>query len=493
MRGALFSVKPISLCFALILMPCLALAHAPPVDQTGHHIQLVLYADRILVDYAVVFSEIAYYRTLASMNTDGEGDVSVEEKTAYYTRMQKKILEALEFKVDGEDVSLIAEQVDDTNLMIFSYLFSAPVVPTRDQLHKVTVYNSLPIQRGEIMEYWLKADYDIRLEAADRWRKPDDDEEGIEGKRGVTVSYRIQERSVSTGAINPRQTGERIGGETGSGKSLKRFMQSKDLSPQFVIIGLLTAAILGALHALTPGHGKAVVAAYLVGNKGRIRDAVILGLVVTITHTFSVILLGLIALYASRYILPQDLFPWLGMSSGMMIILIGTWLLIRRLQSATYRHRIHPSSLEHDHAHGHIHSQDSENSHEHEHIHHEHIHHGHTHTPPERASLGSILSLGIAGGLVPCPDAMIVLLIAVAVHRLALGLAVIAAFSLGLGVVLVTIAVLIVMAKPVIDRFTGTGKWAYRLTIASSVVVILLGMAIAIQSLISGGIIIVNL
>ena len=315
-------------------------------------------------------------------------------------------------------------------------------------------------------------------------------------------------------------------GHEHSGDRIKELI-NQPLTLQLAIVALVVSFVLGGLHALTPGHGKAIVAAYLVGSKGRVIDAVFLGLVVTFTHTFSVIALGVVMLVAQEFA-PEDIVPWLSLFSGILIVGIGAWLLAKNMKQyysgGTHSHAHgHPHPHPHDHAHGHDHSHDHDHDHSHDHGHdHDHPHtddhdhghdhsdhshddhghshdpaHGHTHShggrthshaPPERTGFWGLLSLGISGGIVPCVDALIGLLFAISLNKLVWGLIILCAFSLGLAAVLVAIGILMVMAKPVIERFTGEGIWLQRLPIISAAVVILLGAVLVFKAINTVGI-----
>lgn len=313
-------------------------------------------------------------------------------------------------------------------------------------------------------------------------------------------------------------------GHEHSGDRIKELI-NRPLTLQLAIAALVISFVLGGLHALTPGHGKAIVAAYLVGSKGRVIDAVFLGLVVTFTHTFSVIALGVVMLVAQEFA-PEDIVPWLSLFSGILIVGIGAWLLAKNMKqyytggahSQSHGHQ-HPHghdhghshdhnhshddghSHAHDHDHDHDHGHDDEHSHDHDHDHghsHDHDHdHGHTHShggrthshvPPERTSFWGLLSLGISGGIVPCVDALIGLLFAISLNKLVWGLIILSAFSLGLAAVLVAIGILMVMAKPLMARFTGEGVWLQRLPIFSAAVVILLGAVLVFKAINSVGV-----
>ncbi len=270
-------------------------------------------------------------------------------------------------------------------------------------------------------------------------------------------------------------------GHEHSGDRIKEFM-TQPLTLRFIIAALVISFVLGGLHALTPGHGKAVVAAYLVGSKGRVIDAVFLGLVVTFTHTFSVIALGVIMLVAGSFA-PDDVVPWLSLFSGILIVGIGAWLFTKNMKQY-YTGGAHS----HDRGHGHSHDHDHEHDHDHDHSHdhgltHSHGGQVHSHAPPERISFWGLLSLGISGGIVPCVDALIGLLFAISLNKLVWGLIILCAFSLGLAAVLVAIGILMVMAKPLFERFTGEGVWLQRLPIMSAAVVILLGAVLVFKAL----------
>lgn len=254
-----------------------------------------------------------------------------------------------------------------------------------------------------------------------------------------------------------------------SGDKIKKLL-TQPLTLQFAVIALVISFILGGLHALTPGHGKAVVAAYLVGTKGRIIDAIALGLIVTFTHTFSVISIGLILLFAKDKFAQEDIVLWLSLISGLLIVCIGGWLLVKNMKRY-FTSKSNPLEHSHDHTHGHTHSHTHANG------------HTHSHVPSERVGLFGLLSLGISGGIVPCVDALIGLLFAISIDKLTWGVVILCAFSLGLAAVLVAIGILMVMAKPIIERFTGKGIWLQRLPIISATVVIVLGALLVFKAL----------
>jgi nickel/cobalt transporter (NicO) family protein len=272
--------------------------------------------------------------------------------------------------------------------------------------------------------------------------------------------------------------------------NLIKVLRAADISPGLLLIGMLTSIFLGGLHALTPGHGKTIVAAYLVGTRGTIRHALFLGSIVTLTHTGSVIILGVITLVVSQYFLPTLFFPLLEIISGLLILGLGSWLLfLRARQWNAFRNRKTISSLvpapffpETDTEETEINSQTrislnipiTEIG----------LPHQHPDIPdPSQVTWRSILTLGISGGLVPCPDAIAILLIAVAINRVLIGLSLITTFSLGMAVVLIIIGILMVQSQRLIVRFDTSQRITTLIPVASAMVVIILGAIITFTAI----------
>src|SRR5205814_99670 len=245
---------------------------------------------------------------------------------------------------------------------------------------------------------------------------------------------------------------------------------AEHLSTWFVCGALLIALSLGAFHLLEPGHGKTIVAAYLVGSRGSARDAVVLGATVTAAHTAGVYILGLITLYASHYIVPEKLYPWLALLSGILIIGLGITLFLQHLTGASLTHEEDPARPHSHWKFGLSRKATSFN-----------LDVGAT-GETKSVSLGQLGTLGITGGIIPCPAALVVLLSAVALHRIGFGLALILAFSVGLAAVLIGIGVLMVHARKLISRFDEQGIVAARwLPMLSSIFVTCLGIAMLWQ------------
>jgi nickel/cobalt transporter (NicO) family protein len=266
-------------------------------------------------------------------------------------------------------------------------------------------------------------------------------------------------------------------------------LRVSELNVALVTGVLLAVMVWGAGHALTPGHGKTIVAAYLIGSRSTPGHALYLGLTVTLTHTLGVFALGLVALFASQYVLPEQLYPWLGVASGLIVVGLGGAMLWRRVRLLLVRREPdhHHGSHDHshdqrDHSHDHDHRHDRGHGHAHGHAHdHTHDHqHGHSHLPPGAdgapVTWRSLLGLGISGGLLPCPSALILLLTAVSLNRTALGMVLVVAFSLGLAGVLTMVGLLFVKGSRVVQQLPRVGTWGSLLPAASALIIMMIGL-----------------
>jgi ABC-type nickel/cobalt efflux system permease component RcnA len=261
------------------------------------------------------------------------------------------------------------------------------------------------------------------------------------------------------------------------------------LSLGVVCLALAVAVGLGAFHALEPGHGKTVVAAYLVGTQGTAWHALSLGLIVTATHTAGVYLLGAVTLYTSHYVMPERLYPWLGVLSGLTIAGLGGWLFMRRYAG---RVQAHTHTHGHTHAHGPTHAPSHSRHDAPAHHHHseaDEVHGHHDREAGKTVSFRALLTLGVTGGMVPCPAALVVLLSAITLRRVGFGMLLIVAFSVGLAAVLIAIGLLMVYAQRFMVRFQGDGWLLTRwLPLASAALITLSGMILVVQALVVAGV-----
>jgi nickel/cobalt exporter len=258
---------------------------------------------------------------------------------------------------------------------------------------------------------------------------------------------------------------------------LSRTLRRADIPLKIFLAALIVAFGLGAAHALTPGHGKTIVAAYLVGSHGTMKHAAFLGLMVTATHTISVFALGLATLFLFHFVVPEKITEILGVISGLSIAIIGGGMLWKRVGDQRDGHHDH----HHDHGHHHDHPHTHDHAHPHSHDHDPTHHHGpggHTHVPEGEITWGSLTTLAVSGGLVPCESALVLLLGAIALGRVGLGLLLLISFSLGLAGVLMGIGAIILSTKRALPKRTrnGSSPWMRWTPIASAGVVVLLGV-----------------
>ena len=225
-----------------------------------------------------------------------------------------------------------------------------------------------------------------------------------------------------------------------------RLITRSHLGVLVILASLAAAFFWGAAHALSPGHGKTIVTAYLIGKRGTAKDAALLGGIVTVTHTIGVFALGLVTLALSQWIVPDRLYPWIDLVAGLMVVSIGLTVLRSRARHAAA------------HRHGHDH------------------HHSHDHEHEHDVSRRSLLAVGISGGLLPCPSALVVLLAAISLHRLAFGLVLIVAFSLGLALSITGIGLGAVLAKKAFARRTFDGLLIRALPAVSALVIVVAGV-----------------
>ncbi len=226
-------------------------------------------------------------------------------------------------------------------------------------------------------------------------------------------------------------------------------------SPGAIAAGVVIAFGFGAVHALSPGHGKTLVGAYLVGSRGTPGAALWLGIATTLTHTVTVFALGVATLLASQYVVLDQVYPILGVLSGIAICLVGLKLLSVRLRSG----------------------------HHHDHHHHDHSHHDHHHPEDWR----SLLAIGISGGMVPCPSALVLLLSAmaegrsltIALHQISYGLVLVGGFSLGLASVLTALGLVAVYARQWLEEASLAAGLMQRLSVASAIVTVCVGVGVA--------------
>lgn len=488
-----------TLALVATLLPAPASAHPLGNFTINRYSRVELSTEIVRVVYVLDFAEIPTLLEQSLIDTNGDGEMSSAELDVYLNRLLPEIVDNIRLVVGDQRLEL--EIVERSAVTI-------PGLADMPTMRIDAVFTSRLPHGWEERGFggYIDRNYQDKL----GWRElvivggPGVEVEST-GALAEDVSRELREypegaetslmlMSEATFTIVPG-TGQ-VSGFTGlpesatavtdraeSGGVFDRvgsLVSQRELTPGALALALLLATVWGAAHALSPGHGKAVVAAYLIGARGTPKHAVLLGLTVTATHTAGVFALGVVTLYLSRYILPEDLYPWLSVASGLLVISIGATLVYSRMRGHAGHDHHH-----HDHKHPH--------NHEHHHHHHAlpltHSHGGrtHTHLPPgaqgERVTWRALLALGVSGGLVPCPSALVLLLGAISLGRLELGMLLVTAFSIGLAAVLTGIGLLLVYARRAFERYSFTPRVPRLLPIASAAAISLAGILIVASSL----------
>ncbi len=496
-----------------------ALAHPMGNFSINHYARFEAGSGELTLRYILDFAEIPTAERMTDLDHDGDGKVSASEKSAYLKTQAPIFLNSLSLQVDGSKVPLTPQQSDLEVRPGAGGLSTLRVwidsrIPLASGSTTHVVYNDANFEgRTGWMEVVAvaakgRAIHDSNASAQDRSRQltifPIDS--GIVPPRQSSAAFSVVTAGASDAVSTPPQPGAPPAAAASNDQTPQnRFTQSiaeRNLTPALVLWGIVFALAFGAVHALSPGHGKTMVAAYLVGSRGTPRHAVLLGLVVTITHTIGVFALGLALLFASRYILPEKLFPALSALSGMLIFGVGLWLFMSRWQGLqthsdgghTHSHdghtHAHAGHTHDDHDHDHTHSHDDAG--EHSHGAHTHSHGGRAHShdvPDGPITMKTLVALGISGGIVPCPEALVVLLAAVKLHRIGYGMVLITAFSVGLAAALIAIGMLVVSARQRLSRFDklGEGSALVRyLPLGSAAIITLIGAALTLRAATGG-------
>ena len=254
------------------------------------------------------------------------------------------------------------------------------------------------------------------------------------------------------------------------------------------------AVLLGALHALEPGHAKSIMAAFLIAVRGTPAQALLLGVSAAIGHTLVVWVLVLVGLWLGNGLIEQQAYPWLVLLSGVLILVLGVrlswgWRGSGMMPSVAAKSAPTSAGCDHDHPHDHPHGH---HHHDHDHADHDHGSCGHTHMGEEEivARYGGrvikqweVMWFGFTGGLLPCPSAIAVLIVALQMKAYALGVAMVAAFSVGLAATLVAVGLIAVWGARRLSGVSGFSRWSRRLPLFSFVLVMLMGVAVTLHGL----------
>ncbi|MGH9946695.1 MAG: nickel/cobalt transporter, partial [Pyrinomonadaceae bacterium] len=433
----------ISLLFALA---CVGLLSAHPLGNfsINQFSKLQVTDSKIEIRQVLDMAEIPTFQETAKIDTDKDGEFSAAELAAYARNFSPDYLVNLRLTVNGVAVPLIAGEPEATinrgagDLATLRIVWNLSAnIEQKSTAASVNFRNFNFEERVGWNEMVVKHSSAVNVFDSNAYGSELSDE--LKAYPGDSLAAPLNERtaafSVTKGPIpaNAKPLMNRDGHETAAVQTdrLAALISAPEITPSVAILGLLLAVGLGAIHAMSPGHGKTVVGAYLIGSKGTPKHAAFLGLTVTITHTLGVFALGLITLFASNYILPERLMPFLSFVSGLLVFYIGITLFKNRIFSV-----MGWSTTAHSHHH---HSHEDGDGHPHDGLTHTHDGNTHTHQPPESISWRNLLALGISGGLLPCPSALVLMLSAIYIDRVGYGLILTVAFSIGLAATLTAV------------------------------------------------------
>lgn len=586
-------LAPFLVLLALLATAGVAAAHPLGNFTISRYSAVTLGKETAEVLYIVDMAEIPTFQTRQAMDSDADGAISAAEEAAYLATEVPALAANLRLTAGGVAVPLtpVAHtltfppgQGDLPTLRLEMQLSAA--LPAGDEALDIAYEDGNFADRIGWREIVINAGSGALLSAsvpaADVSHQlrdyPADLLQAPLAVSRATARFAPAGATLDTGATTAEPA--TAAAAANSAVVATRFGQDKfaDLlqrtldTPAALAAALLVAVGLGAAHALTPGHGKTIVGAYLVGSRGTARHALFLGLTTTITHTAGVFALGFLVLFASRFILPEKLYPWLGVLSGLLVAGIGLsilrghvshWLAHRRGETHDHgpyhfhfgkghshgpeghthaghthaghthdghthdghTHGVHAHAPEtmpvaaavssrralafagvagaapvtlaareahdhdhHTHDHGHSHPHDHDHDHAHDH---DHVHAPAAAAPAEALKWRNLLALGISGGLLPCPSALILMLSAIALRQVGVGLVLILAFSVGLAGVLTGIGLIMVYAGRFLERLpVRHGTLTTRLLpMASAAFITVAGLAITIKALAEAGVI----
>jgi nickel/cobalt transporter (NicO) family protein len=434
--------------------------------------------DRLIVDYVVDMAEIPTFQTRQAIDGDDNGRVTGPEAASWRDRECPRLATGLRATVDGRPAALA----------VTGSALTFPKGVGGLQTLRLECALAAPLPAGQSLTFT-----DTNLEGRVGWREITavGDRATLETADVPTtspsarlttypqdqLSSPLNQRAASLrlhpgGPPAPPPAGSVGGSAAGSAAGVDRataaftaLVGERSLSPGFALVALLLAVALGAAHALAPGHGKTVMAAYLVGLRGTLRQAATIGATVTLTHTAGVLLLGLV-LTTSRAVASERVYPWLGLGSGLLLAGVGIGLLVRARPG-------------HGHPHPHEHP-DPDHPHPHDHDHAGAV-------PGAGRPLGwrGLVALGLAGGLVPSPSAVVVLLGGIALGQAWFGVALVLAYGLGMAATLTGVGLLLAHLRTRMDRRLRVpagsvlGRIGRLLPAVTASVIVLVGLGLA--------------
>lgn len=436
-------------------------------------------------------AEIPAFQESQQIDADKNGSLSNDELNAYLEKITPQYLAGLKLTIDNQPIQLQTETkkislpTGSGNLATLRIEWDfVAAISENNETHKLQFENTNYKERVGWNEIVVQREAAVKVFNSNAFGNSVTDELKTypENMLAAPLSERSAELSFTDGAIpeGAKELQNRNGSMSASVQKdkLAELIAIPEITPAIAAFGLLIAFGLGAMHAMSPGHGKTVVGAYLVGSRGTPKHAAFLGLTVTITHTLGVFALGIITLFASHLILPERLMPFLSFVSGLIVCFMGLSLFKERLLTAFgYK-------SQHSHEHHHEHDNHDQNS---EFV---HTHDGntHSHLPPgtdgNKVTWRNLLALGVSGGLLPCPSALVLMLSAISLNRVGYGLLLTLTFSFGLAATLMCVGLMFLYLGKLLDRPSiGSNRIVKTLPVFSAFVIACVGALICYNSL----------
>jgi nickel/cobalt transporter (NicO) family protein len=454
---------------AVVLSPSTALAHPLGNFTINLASRLEVAPGRVQVGYVVDLAEIPTQQVGPDVDADGDGEASPAELDAWADRTARELVRGLTMTANGAPVALAIqcaaarEAPGQAGLPVLRLEagYSARV-PDRGRIayrdrnyaghvgwHEVTAAGVDGVALEGSSAPARSVSDELRAYPRDLLSSPLD-------VRSASFSY-AQGASEAVASAPCSDASPTAGARPGvAGGAFADLVARSGLDGWVIATSLLLALAFGALHAIGPGHGKTLLAAYLVGAGGRARQAVAVGGAVAVMHTASVLALGLLVLTVERTFPPERVYPWLGLASGLVALGLGAVLLVRRIGAWEEARRANPDDGRAEH--------------------------GHVHAAPNAPVLSrrGLVALAVAGGILPSPTALVVLLSAVSFHRLAFGLTLIAMFSVGLAGALIVVGLVAVRAREAVSHRMST-RAGRLVPLASACVIVAVGAFLTVR------------
>ncbi|HYF11306.1 MAG TPA: sulfite exporter TauE/SafE family protein [Actinomycetota bacterium] len=470
MRASLRRALPVLVVAGVLLVPATASAHPLGNFTINTSAAIEISPGEVRVRYVVDMAEIPTVQARAELDANGDDEISAVERSTWASATAAGLADGLVLEVDGAATPLVLREA------------SASLLPGQGGLEVLRIDASFVADVGadRATIAFEDANYDgnvgwreVSATAVDGARVLDADVPAASptgGLRSYPEDLLSSPLDVRTATVTFAPGGVAGDGAAGpedatssrpsvAGGALADLV---DRTGGLMLLALAIAFGFGAVHAVGPGHGKTLMAAYLVGSGGRTRQAVAIGAAVATMHTASVLILGVVVLGATSVLAPERVYPWLGVASGVVAVALGATLLVRRLG------RWSDTGADPRAAHAHGPGQD----------------HAHAHPPVDAPLLSrrGLLGLAVAGGILPSPSALVALLASIAVGRAVYGLALIAAFSAGLASALVLVGIVAMRARDAV-RHRMSRPFVRVIPVASASAIVVVGLALTVNGL----------